>query len=107
MISNDTPYSNSYRTVSLGAPGLGTRFVDTLDEIDDRLPINTLVIGVLAGSEAIAFPLDAGTQSPMQADVGGTPVVVLESGDGTPSLAYHRALSDGRILDFERIDGVV
>ncbi len=37
----------------------------------------------------------------------GLPVVILEDAEGVPSLAYHRALSDGRVLQFERLDGAV
>ena len=29
-------------------------------------------------------------------------MVVLEDSQGIPSLAYHRLLTDGRVLDFER-----
>lgn len=45
--------------------------------------------------------------APMQDSVGGVPIVILEDVDGAPSLAYHRALTDGRVLDFERRDGAI
>ena len=41
-------------------------------------------------------------QRPAQADVGDVPIVLLEEADGQPSLAFHRMLSDGRVLDFFR-----
>ena len=84
-------------------------FLDTLDEIDTRLPDNEFVIGVLAGDGARAFPIvRAPLDAPMQDTVGGVPVVVLEDSTGAPSLAYHRALTDGRTLDFERrADGAI
>lgn len=93
---------HSYRRVSLGRAGISGTFRDTLDGVDPRLPENELVIGVLAGAGAAAFPVEAAAAAPMQGAVGGVPVVVLEDTGGIPSLAYHRALSDGRVLDFER-----
>ena len=86
-----------------GDARLGQIFAATLDSIDERLPINELVIGVLAGSETAAFPVDSIRDAlPAQSEVGGVPIVILASPDGEPSLAYHRALTDGRVLDFER-----
>jgi hypothetical protein len=62
-----------------------------------------LVIGVTAGDEAWAFPLrQAARDAPMQAEVGGAPIVILEDERGTPALAYHRALTDGTVLEFVR-----
>lgn len=100
----DTEYLNFYRDVrTLGAPGMEQTFLATLEEIDPRLPESALVIGVLAGTASMAFPIDgAGNDEPMQATVDGIPVVVLELDDGTATLAYHRALTDGTVLDFER-----
>jgi hypothetical protein len=93
---------------SLGRGGLNRTFRDTLSSIDERLPENELVIGLLAGDEAIAFPIDRRpADAPLQSTVGGVPVVILEDGAGMPSLAYHRALSDGRVLDFERRDRAI
>ena len=66
------------------------------------------MIGVLAGDEARAFPIRrVPDDAPMQDAVGGVPIVILEGSDGIPSLAYHRALTDGRMLDFERRDGSI
>ena len=103
----DTGYS--YRDVtSLGREGLRGGFIDTLEAIDPRLPEGELVIGVLAANAAAAFPIGrVPADAPMQADVGGVPVVVLEDAQGAPSLAYHRVLSDGRVLDFERREGAI
>ena len=94
----------TYRNVvSLGRGGLRGGFIDTLDEIDPRLPESELVIGVLAGDGAEAFPLNrVPASAPMQASVGGVPVVILEDSEGVPALAYHRLLTDGQVLDFER-----
>ncbi len=106
VIDIDTGYQ--YREqVRLGQDALRGAFLDTLGELDDRFPAGELVIGVLAGSEAMVFPLAAQGSEPMQAEVDGVPVVILEDAEGAPSLAYHRALSDGRILSFERRDGSI
>lgn len=104
-----TGYEERYRdTTNLGRSGIGRGFLATLDGVDERLPESTLVIGVLAGAGSAAFPIEAAPgDSPMQAEVGGVPVVVLEDEEGMPSLAYHRKLSDGTVLSFERLDGAV
>ena len=41
---------------------------------------------------------------PLDTEVDGVPLVILADTEGEPSLAYHRALTDGRVLDFERGD---
>ena len=63
---------------------------------------------MLAGAGSEAFPLDRiPALAPMQDSVGDVPIVILEGSDGIPSLAYHRMLTDGRVLDFERRDGAI
>ena len=105
LFATDYAYSDRAR---LGGEHLGRSFRDTLDAIDERLAENELVIGVLAGDEARAFPIRrVPDDAPMQDAVGGVPIVILEGSDGIPSLAYHRALTDGRMLDFERRDGSI
>ena len=94
--------------VRLGGSRLSDMFRQSLEEIDARLPENELVIGVLAGDEARAFPIrSVPDDAPMQDAVGGVPVVILEGSDGMPSLAYHRVLTDGRVLDFQRREGAI
>ena len=103
----DTGYSGR-NVASLGREGLRGGFIATRDGIDTRLSEGALVIGVIAGDGAVAFPIDAApTSAPMQDSVGGVPVVVLEDSNGDPALAYHRLLTDGRVLDFERRDGAI
>jgi hypothetical protein len=103
VLDIDTPWRRAYREPVLGRDSLTGLFLDTLGELDERLDRGELVIGVLAGAEAVAFPIETpAADAPMQAGVGGIPVVILEDGEGTPSLAYHRALTDGRVLDFRR-----
>jgi hypothetical protein len=92
--------------LALGSDELGSSFRDSLDEIDPRLPANQFVIGSLAGNEARAFPIEpVPGRAPIQDTLGGVPIVILEHSDGAPSLAYHRILSDGRVLTFARSDG--
>ena len=92
----------------LGDDELGTSFRDSLDGIDPRLPANQVIIGAIAGDEARAFPIEGpADDAPIQDTLGGVPIVILENGDGSPSLAYHRVLSDGRVLTFSRRDGAV
>lgn len=106
-VSMDTGHSYSQQ-VTLGRAGLRGVFVDTLDEIDPRLPESEIVIGVLAGGAAVAFPVNAAPGgAPMQQVVGDVPVVILEDAAGVPALAYHALLTDGRILQFERRGGAV
>ena len=109
MLDLDSGYQDRYWfDLPIGAPGLSRSFLATLDGIDELLPENALVIGVLAGSAAQAFPLAATpADAPLQAEVGGVSVVILEDEAGLPSLAYHRALTDGRVLDFVRREGAI
>ena len=103
------PGSSYRRGGGIGGAGLSGTFRDTLDGIDARLPGNAFVIGVLAGDAAWAFPLSASPDdAPMQASVGGVPIVIFEDSAGIPSHAYHRLLSDGTTLDFARSeDGAI
>ncbi len=103
----ETGYSYRDR-VNLGASGIRGTFLETLGDLDPRLPENELVIGVLAGDEAVAFPIaNLPPGEPMQAEVGGVPVVIFEDIEGMPALAYHRLLTDGTVLDFERREGAI
>jgi len=102
VLALDTGYR--YRnSVNLAGGGLGRTFADSLDGIDDRLPVNELVIGVLVGRQAAAFPVDVIREEvPLHTAVDDVPLVILADTEGEPSLAYHRALTDGRVLDFKR-----
>ena len=103
----ETGYSYRDR-VNLGASGIRGTFLETLGDLDPRLPENELVIGVLAGDGAVAFPIaNVPAEEPMQAEVGGVPVVIFEDIEGMPALAYHRLLTDGTVLDFERREGAI
>ena len=108
VIDIDTGYR--YReNVTLSGGGLGGTFEASLDGIDDRLPLNELVLGVLVGQQATTFRIDAIRDNvPLHSELDGIPLVILADAEGEPSLAYHRALTDGTVLDFERTeDGTV
>jgi hypothetical protein len=68
---------------------------------DTRLPKRTLVLGVVAGGEAVAYPRGYATGSEVINDrIGGVPVVVAATRAGT--YAYDRRV-DGRTLAFEAL----
>jgi hypothetical protein len=70
---------------------------------DDRLHPKTTVIGVGNGGESVAYPQPAVQDGSVVNDaVGGLPVVVAATGDGT-LVAYERRV-DGERLRFERAD---
>ncbi|QOS11778.1 DUF3179 family protein [Haloferax gibbonsii] len=75
------------------------------DAADDRLHPKTSVVGVAADGVARAYPLDAVERAGVVNDtVGGLPVVVAASAEGT-LVAYVRRV-DGDSVEFER-DGPV
>lgn len=88
----------------LGRTALTDTFLATLPVgLDGRLPAHDVVVGVLVGTEARAYPRASRPgDAPFQDTVAGVPIVILEDRNGDPVLAYHRALNDGRVLDFVR-----
>ena len=107
VIGIDTGFEYRER-VSLAGGSLGQTFTDSLDEIDERLPLNDLVLGVLVGQQATEFRIEAIRDDVLLAtEVAGISLVILADAAGEPSLAYYRALTDGRVLDFERVDGAI
>lgn len=90
----ENPYAG-YETDRVTGPG------STFD--DDRLHPKTLVIGVVEGEAAKAYPLAAVVEAGVVNDrVGGRPVVVTVA-PGDDLVAYDRRLG-GRTLTFERVD---
>jgi hypothetical protein len=72
----------------------------TLADPNEKLPARTLVVGVVAGGAAKAYPVDAlARQNPVLDRVGDAPVLVLLAEDGKSVRVFDRRL-DGRALEF-------
>lgn len=87
---------------SPGSPGIPVGFRATLVRpLDERLPHNTLVLGVENGANARAYPLQALARiGPVVNDSLGGAEIVLRCRPGTmQALAFHRRVGD-RILVF-------
>ncbi len=87
---------------SPGSPGISPGFRATLVRpIDERLPHNTLVLGVESGTSARAYPLETLAQiGPVLNDsLGGVEMVVRCRPGTLLALAFHRQVGE-RILAF-------
>jgi len=87
---------------SPGSPGIGAQFRSTLVRaIDERLPHNTLILGVEHGAAARAYPLKTLAKiGPVFNDALGDVELVVRCRPGTlQALAFHRRLED-RVLTF-------
>lgn len=107
VLDPDTGFEDRYRDRStIGRPGLGPAFQQTLLHWDDRLAENELVLGVIHGGEARAYPLATlAATGPVVADeLGGEPIVVLSDAGSGRAMAFSRAIS-GATLWFESVDG--
>ncbi|ELZ84997.1 hypothetical protein C453_10465 [Haloferax elongans ATCC BAA-1513] len=82
-----------------GAIGIGFN-----EEVDERLHPKTSVIGITSGGVARAYTLSTvNDEGVVNDEVGGLPVVVASSKDGT-LVAYVRRV-DGEVVEFERDGG--
>jgi len=91
---------------SPGSPGIPPGMRATLVRpLDERLPHNTLVLGVEHAAKARAYPLSALARiGPVLNDALGGAEIVLRCRPGTlQALAFHRRVGD-RILDFDYSD---
>lgn len=82
---------------SPGSPGIGPSFHATLVRpVDERLPHNTLVLGVLNGARARAYPLETLARiGPVLNDSLGGAEIVVRCRPGTlQALAFHRRIGD-------------
>jgi uncharacterized protein DUF3179 len=87
---------------SPGSPGISPAFRATLARpLDERLPHNTLVLGVKNGARARAYPLEALARiGPVLNDSLGAAEIVVRCRPGTlQALAFHRRVGD-RVLLF-------
>jgi hypothetical protein len=89
---------------TIGSAEVPTFFGRTVDNWDDRIPHNTLVLGVLSGRARRVYPLEVLTQrgGVLNDELGGEPIVLLSDGRYA-ALAFKRSV-DGRVLTF-RADG--
>jgi len=87
---------------SPGSPGIGPEFRTTLVRpLDERLPHNTLVLGVENEANARAYPLERLARiGPVLNDSLGSAEIVVRCRPGTlHALAFHRRVGD-RVLVF-------
>lgn len=87
----------------IGGAGVGPDFRRTIGRWDQRLPHNTLVLGVSAGHAARAYRLeDLRERLVVNDEVGGEPIVIFfHPAEGSyAALAYSRTV-EGRTLTFE------
>lgn len=90
------PYSEYYTSSIAGITG---KAVD-----DDRLPTKTLVVGLAAGNDARAYPLDTlEAEGIINDELGATPFVLIYEPDLATVIAYLRQ-SSGQILTFTSAD---
>ena len=96
VLDPDTPFADRYRPVRIGQPGRGEDLYG-----DDRLPANTLVVGVENGGAFAGFPIDAlASQGGLaNVEVGGEPTLVLYDPVTRTGIAFSRVL-DGVTLTF-------
>ena len=100
--SRRTGHGSEY---SPGSAGLGARMQKSIRHPDDRLPANDLVLGVMVGEGARAYPMATlSAAGPFVVDtLAGIPIVVLHK-PGTWLAAAFRSELDGVALRFE-LDG--
>ncbi len=93
-------YAAAYKDVEPGGGGLGGNFLQSLDELDERLPQNTLVIGVDTGTASRAYVLsDFGDAPTVLSDtIGGMEVAVIVDAADTFGIAFAAEL-DGASID--------
>jgi Protein of unknown function (DUF3179) len=87
---------------SPGSPGILPSFAATLlRPLDDRLPHNTLVLGVEKGAKTRAYPLEtlARIGAVLNDSVGDTEIVVMSRPGTLQALAFDRRVGD-RVLVF-------
>jgi hypothetical protein len=90
------PYSEYYISRIAGITG------EAID--DDRLPTKTLVVGLVAGDDARAYPLDTlRARAIINDELGGTPFILTYEPELTTVIAYLRQLG-GQTLTFTPTD---
>lgn len=72
-------------------------------DLDQRLPMKSLVLGVVAGDQARAYPVDVvSEQKAVNDELGGLPLAVFAADDFMQ--VFERRLEDGTVLTFSAAD---
>ena len=97
VLAANTGFENRYREVR---PGFATGFNGAF--VDERLPPNAIVIGVRAGDQDRAYPVDliAARSGMLNDELAGMPSGVTYDAAAAGGLAYSRTV-DGEVLTFE------
>ena len=104
VLSNESEYSDWYANPGLAEAGFGPEFIQSIVNWDERLPANTLVLGVDVGSSYIAYPVE------LLIALGGIAndnyedheMLIIVDQRNAFSIAYSREVN-GQILNFENI----
>ena len=92
----NTPFQDRYTpTVRIGVEGFDESLYG-----DDRLPSNTLVVGVEVDDNFAGFPVDLvhAEGGSINTEVGGQPVVVLYDAESRTGIAYLRMVNDQNLV---------
>ena len=89
-----------------GRPELGKTMRKSILNVDKRLPDNELVLGVVVGEEARAYPMKAldVAGACLEDELGGTKILVLHKPGTWLAAAFRREL-DGKALSFKGGEG--
>jgi len=92
----NTPFQDRYTpTVRIGVEGFDESLYG-----DDRLPSNTLVVGVEVNEYFAGFPVDLvhAEGGSINTEVGGQPIVVLYDAESRTGIAYLRVVDDQSLV---------
>ena len=96
ILSSDTPFQDRYRPVRIGVFRQNEAIFG-----DERLPANTLVVGVEAGGLFKAYPLEEleKVRGVVNDIVAGEPIVVVYDSAAQSGQAYSRVV-EGQVREF-------
>lgn len=96
VLSSDTPFRHTYKTVQLGAFNQQESVIG-----DDRLPSNAMVVGVEIDGIYKGYPLKVLENSGgvINDVVAGEAIVVIYAGESMGGVAYSRSMNE-QILEF-------
>ena len=101
VLSPDTPFRDRYRPARIGVFNRTEALYG-----DDRLPSNTLVVGVEVQGEFKGYPiLELGvSEGVVNDEIGGEPVLVIYDEVSRTGVAFSRH-QEGQVLEFDREAG--